>query len=392
MLRILIAHNFYQQAGGEDVVFENEERLLASKGHSVFRYTLDNHSIPGLSLPGLLGRTFWNQNTWTQVRSIIRTERIDLVHCHNTFPLISAAIYSAADRERTPVVQTLHNYRLICAAGTMVRNGAQCEECPNAQSMIPGIFHRCYRGSAAATVALIGSAKVHRALGNWAGKVQQYIALSQFMKSKLVSTGLPAERITVKPNFPAIDLTVGAADGNYALFVGRLSPEKGLGVLLDAWSRLSELPLRIAGSGPEQESLADRARAMPNVTLLGWQSPEQVRELMRGAYCLVVPSLAYEGFPLTIAEAYSAGLPVIASGHGSLAELVRDGMTGLHFRAGDASDLVSKAMWLFSNPGERLRMGTAARSEYLSRFTPEASYQVLIKIYTEAIRLCASGA
>ncbi|MGC4049641.1 MAG: glycosyltransferase family 4 protein [Paludibaculum sp.] len=386
MLNILLTHNFYQQSGGEDSVFEQEYDLLRQRGHKVVRLTRDNRSVESMGRLPLIRSTFWNSEVAREVKEIIHSEKIDLVHSHNTFPLISPSIYTAAKEAGVPIVQTIHNYRLVCAAATLTRNGQPCDDCSTSNSMIPAVFHRCYRSSTAATLVLTGMLRAHRVAGTWTSKVTRYIALTQFMKTKLVAGGLPAEKITVKPNFYPDRLSPRKTLGRFALFVGRLSPEKGPGILLDAWSKDVRLPLTIVGSGPEHDSISKRALNMPDVRVVGPQSSQQVFDLMRDAYCLIVPSLWYEGFPMVIIEAFAAGLPVLVSGHGSLAEIVEDGSTGLHFRPGDSDDLAAKVGRLVSSPLDAQRMGHAARAEFESKYTADSNYRMLEEIYGEALR------
>ncbi|MBN9660690.1 MAG: glycosyltransferase [Acidobacteria bacterium] len=364
---------------------------MIANGHKLVRFTMDNCSIKSLSRNTLLRQTFWNGNTIKDIRDLIRSEQIDLIHSHNTFPLISPSIYSAASREGIPIVQTLHNYRLICAAATLSRGGAPCKQCITSKTMAPAILHRCYHDSVASTLAVVGMLQSHRVLGTWSRKVTRYIALTEFMRQMLIEGGIPAGKISVKPNFSPIDLTPRRSLGQHALFVGMIVQGKGINTLVEAWSHLPSFPLKIAGGGPEEPMLAQNVRDKPHISVMGIQSQAQIQELMRNSCCLVVPSLWYEGFPMVIAEAFSAGIPVIVSGHGGMAEIVKDGVTGLHFKPGDAADLAAKAAWLAEHPQEALRMGSAARAEFEDKYTARANYRILLDIYQEALDTNATG-
>ncbi|MGE3934275.1 MAG: glycosyltransferase, partial [Rhodospirillaceae bacterium] len=305
---------------------------------------------------------------------------------HNTFPLISPAVYAAARDGGAAVVQTLHNFRTLCVKAQLLRDGAVCEDCVGRAVPWPGVVHRCYRDSLVASGAAATMLTVHRAAGTWRRAVDRYVALTGFARDKFVAGGLPAARIAVKPNF--LDSPAPAAAGPEArsggLFVGRLSPEKGIGVLAAALAR-GPVPLRIAGEGPVAVAAA------PDLTLLGRIDAGAVAREMAAAAYLVVPSVWYEGFPMVIVEAFARGLPVIASRIGSLAEIVEDGVTGLLAAPGDAADLAAKMRWAHEHPGEMAAMGRAARARYEALYTPERNYAMLMEIYAAARAQAASA-
>ncbi len=390
-MKILIVHNTYQQRGGEDAVVGAETRLLEANGHAVLHYERNNDELRGrgvLAGVGAAVETVWSSRSWRELAEIAGRERPDVAHFHNTFPLISPSAYYACARAGVPVVQTLHNYRLCCPAAKFLRNGKVCESCVGRIIAWPGVAHGCYRGSRAATAVAAAMLAVHRGMRTWQTRVAVYIALSEFARRKFVECGLPAERIVVKPNFVADDLAEAKQAGNYALFVGRLSEEKGPQLLPEAWRRLqSKIPLRIAGSGPLQETLSrEVARcSLDQIELTGPRSSEEIRVLMNSARFLVFPSVWYEGFPMTIAEAFASGLPVVASRLGSMAEIVQDGVTGLQFEPGNAADLAAKVQWAWDHPEEVARMGRAARAEYEAKYRPSANYDMLMDIYRQAI-------
>jgi glycosyltransferase involved in cell wall biosynthesis len=322
----------------------------------------------------------------------MRREQPDVVHVHNTFPVISPAIYYAAGDAGIPVVQTLHNYRLLCPTATLFRAGQVCEDCVGRAIPWPGVVHGCYRGSRPATAAAAAMLAIHNYKQTWSQAVSAYIALSDFARDKFIQGGLPAGKIFVKPNFletdPGMGEGMGEAKGNYALFVGRLTPEKGISTLLAAWRELgSELPLQIAGDGPMAPEVERAAGESGHVRWLKWLPRSEILQKMKDASLLVLPSTWYEGFPMILAEAFAIGLPVIASDLGSMSSIVDHLRTGLHFEAGNSSDLVDKVRWLRAHPADAALMRTQARQEYEDKYASETNYAQLIDIYGSVHRV-----
>ncbi len=386
-MKILLAHAAYQRRGGEDAVVEAEARLLEAHGHSVVRYRRHNDELRGRGPMGTIAagiQTVWSGRSAHEIAALAARERPDVVHFHNIFPLISPAAYYACADAGVPVVQTLHNYRLLCPGANFLRDGRVCEECLGRSVPWPGVAHGCYRESRAATAAVATMIAVHHGMNTWREKVAVYIALSEFARGKFIEGGLPAERIVVKPNFVDPDPGLKCGAGEYALYVGRLSEEKGLRVLLEAWSHVGErIPLRIAGDGPLKEEVAAeiKTRKLSSVELQGQLPPSEIVSLMLGARFLVLPSVCYENFPLAVAEAFACGLPVIASRLGSMAEMITDGDTGMHVTPGDAAGLATKADWAWRNPGRLQQLGKAGRQEYVSKYGPEQNYKRLMGIF-----------
>ncbi|BDG26762.1 hypothetical protein TthSNM66_13980 [Thermus thermophilus] len=328
--------------------------------------------------------TLWNQEAHRRVREALRAHRPDLVHVHNTFPLASPAVVHAAKAEGVPVVMTLRNYRLLCVNALFFREGRVCEDC---LGRLPwrGVVHGCYRDSRLASLGVASMLALHRALGTW-NLVDRFIALTEFARRKFVEGGLPAEKIVVKPNFVHPDPGPGEGRGGYALFVGRLSPEKGVGTLLRAWGLLGgRVPLKVVGDGPLADEVQEAARRLPGVEWLGRKSPEEVYALMGEAAFLVFPSEWYETFGRVAIEAFAKGTPVVASRIGAVGEVTEDGRTGLHFRPGDPEDLAAKVEWLLAHPTELARMRREARAEYEAKYTAERNYQLLMEIYGQAL-------
>jgi glycosyltransferase involved in cell wall biosynthesis len=329
-------------------------------------------------------RALWSTVSYATLRRIIQSERPQVAHFHNTLPLISPSGYWAAAAEGVPVVQTLHNYRLLCCNSLLFRDGKPCEDCVGKRISWSGIAHSCYRESIAASFSVAAVTGLHRAAGTWTNRIDIYIAPSPFARSRFVAGGLPAAKIVVKPNFVHPDPGIGPGDGGFALFAGRLSPEKGVGTLLDAWERLwPEIPLKVVGDGPLAQRVADAARR-ERIEWLGRRPPAEVYELMGRARCVIVPSDWYEVFPRVVVEAFAKGTPVVASTGGAHTQLVNDGVTGFHFRVGDPRDLEHVVRRAFADP-DWGAMRERARRQYESRFTGAANHDMLMDVYERAI-------
>lgn len=385
--RILLVHNYYQQPGGEDQVFATEADLIESRLEYVRQYTVHNAAIKDMHQLALAQATFWNKNVYQDLRRLIRKDGIELVHFHNTFPLISPAGYYAARAEGVPVVQTLHNYRLLCLNALFLRDGHICKQCQEKIIPWPGMVYKCYRGSRAATGVLAGMLVYHRLAGTWQNMVDTYIVLSEFARTEFIRGGLPAEKIVVKPNFVYPDPEPGTGAGGFALFVGRLSDEKGVGTLLAAWKKLArKTPLKIVGDGPLRQLVSEATYQVPGIDWPGWISRDEVYNLIGEAAFLVIPSECFEGFPRTVVESFAKGTPIIASNLGSLSSLIRPYHTGLHFCPSDPEDLAKVVEWTIDHPDKLLPMRQAARAEFEAKYTAEQNYQTLMGIYEAAVR------
>jgi glycosyltransferase involved in cell wall biosynthesis len=403
-MKIAMVHNTYQQPGGEDVVFQQECANLSRAGHEVVLYQRSNFEIDKLSAFGRLAlpkNTIWSAATRREFGALLERERPDVVHVHNTFVMVSPSIYAACRDHHVPVVQTLHNFRLLCPGATLYRDGQICEDCL-AGSLWSSVRHNCYRDSksASATVALMLA--THRRLGTWRDAIDRYIALTEFSRDKFISAGFAAHKIAVKPNFvgsdpgPRTETRDDTHDEThgFALFAGRLSPEKGLATLLDAWERLAvRCPLQIVGDGPDRAELESRVRDrnIQGVTFRGSIPRAETLALMKTARFLIAPSTWYEGFPMVIAEALACGAPVICSRLGAMQEIIADGVTGLHFTPGDGEDLARKVAHACNNPYELAAMSRSARRDYERHYTAERNYELQMEIYREARGLAVSG-
>lgn len=388
-MKILIVHNTYQQPGGEDTVFRQERDLLRQAGHEVStfeRSNFDVDSYTGVKRLVLIKDVMWNSSMRQEFSEVLHREKPDVVHVHNTFMRISPSIFGVCEQAGVPVVQTLHNYRLMCPAANFFRDGQVCEECET-HSMWRGISHACYRGSSAATATVAAMTQLHRALGTWRNAIHTYIALSEFARQRFITGGLPAEKVTVKPNFVDPDPGPRTSDGDYAVFVGRFSEEKGLNTLLAAFERTPQVPLVIVGDGPpavELKAYVDQ-RQMKNVFFRGRLPRQETWGAIKGARFLMQPSECYENFPMAVGEAFACGTPVLCSRLGAMEEIVADQQTGLLFNPRDPEDLAAKVSWAWSHRAELAQMGKQARREFEAKYSPEQNYLQLMQIYQRAI-------
>ncbi|MDB9527386.1 glycosyltransferase [Oscillatoria sp. CS-180] len=385
-MRILSVHNRYQIRGGEDESRQSEENLLRHHGHEVRSYEANNDIIKTMSSANVATRTVWSQETYQEVGQILEADTYDIVHVQNFFPLISPSVFYAAKAANVPVVQTLRNYRLLCPNALFFRDGGVCEDCLGKPIPYPGIVHSCYRDNMAASAVTAAMIVIHRFLKTWQNKIDAYIALTQFAQSKFVENGFSAAKIHVKPNFVSVDPGVGDGSGRYALYVGRLSIEKGLDTLLAAWERLNyKVPLKIVGDGPLSPQVEAAAQKSDQVEWLGRRPIQEVYDLMGQAQFLVFPSKWYETFGRVAVEAFAKGTPVIASKIGAIAEIVDAGRTGLLFEAGNHSDLAAKVDELINDEHRLAQMRSQARDEFVSKYTAEKNYEALVDIYSKQL-------
>jgi glycosyltransferase involved in cell wall biosynthesis len=387
-MKILIAHNRYQFGGGEDAVARDEAELLRRYGHGVELLEQDNESIR--SLRGKLiasASIFYSSRSRKRMRQAIRDFRPDVVHVHNWFPMLSPSIILEASAAGVPVVQTLHNFRMLCANALLYRHGVICTDCLGKPLPLDGVFHGCYRGSRAGSAVVTAAYAFHRLLRTWE-RVDLFIAVSGFEREILVRGGLPAEKVVEKPNFVASDTWKAERTAeDAALFVGRLSPGKGIRTLLAAWNT-GRIPLRleIIGDGPLTDEVRSCAAMNGKIEFMGLQPPEVVYREMAKARFLVFPSEWFETFGRTVVEAFSQGTPVLAADLGGIRELVKEGVTGYRFPSGNAEALIAAALG-FPLGEEYERMRANCRNLFLSKFTAEINYSLLMEIYAKAIAI-----
>lgn len=379
-MKILVAHNAYQHRGGEDAVVDAEVELLRSHGHAVEIYRQHNDALNTMSRAQAAMAAIWSQRSALDIEQACDRFLPDVIHVHNTFPLISPSLYWAAARHKVPVVQTLHNFRLLCPQAIFLRDGKVCEDCIG---KLPwrAVTRKCYRESAMQSAVITGMLATHRVLGTYRERVTRYIALNAFARDKYVAGGLPGELFRIKPNFVACSVVPSWDQRRGGMYVGRLSSEKGLEVLARAARLAGDAGVDVIGGGPLEAFAAQNFGAR----CLGYRPLDEIMARMGAARFLVLPSICYENSPRTIVEAFACGLPVLASRLGALIDIVHDGVTGLLFEPGDAADLAAKIVWANTHPEEMARMGQAARAEYEACYTPQRNHEMLMEIYEDAI-------
>jgi glycosyltransferase involved in cell wall biosynthesis len=384
-VRILLIHNRYRRLGGEDEVVSRESHLLMNAGHDTTLFQVSNEDFrgPAAALRVAASLSF-SRRARSLVAGVLADTRPDLVHVHNFFPLLTPSVFAACADMRVPVVHTLHNYRLLCANGLLLRDAAPCELCVEG-TPYQAVRYACYRDSRLVSAPVARMIATHRRRGTWRTSVDRYIALTAFGKELFVRGGLPADKISVKPNFAPEPARVApfTPAPSYALFLGELTRHKGTEVLLDAWHDVP-LDLHVAGDGPLADLVRRAASTNGRISYLGRLDRAGVETELAGAAFLVFPSLIYETFGLALVEAFAQSTPVLASRLGAAGQIVLDGETGVHFAADDAADLVAKATWLAQHGRERAVMGRRAREEYEQRYSAERNLELLLGIYAGA--------
>lgn len=390
--KVLLAHNFYQVPGGEDTVFNNEKRLLEENGHKVVVYTRDNREIDNFNTLDNLCypiNTIFSLKTYKEVKKIIKDNQIDIVHVHNTWPLISPSIYYAAFHSNVSVVQTVHNFRLICPGATLYHNGKIFEDSLH-KGLRSSIKEKVYKESFIHTLISAMTLKVHRIFGTY--KKINYIFLTDFNKNKHLElntnkhTVINENRAFIKPNFANIDRTILPFDKkkNQFVFVGRLDRLKGINLLLEAWKEIEESDLIICGTGPDEEKCREfiKENNLPNVHLMGFVSNDKAREIIAESRALILPTQLYEGFPMTIVESYSAGTPVIGSDIGNVGNLIKDKVTGLKFKF-DSVESLREAVLRLKKLNEK-QLSVNAYQTFIDNYSAKVNYEILIDIYKDA--------
>jgi glycosyltransferase involved in cell wall biosynthesis len=378
-------HNSYQFRGGEDESFESEVRMLRAEGHTVETIHINNAQIESAGKIHVAIQSLWSNNSYDLVDRKMQETKFDVLHVQNFFPLLSPSVYYAARKHGVAVVQTLRNYRLLCPNVYFFRDGHVCEDCMGKVFKYPGVLHGCYRGSRMASAAVAAMTAFHTIKGTWLNAVDLYIALTDFVRDKFIEGGFPPDKLVVKSNIVFPDPGCGDGEGGYALFVGRLSPEKGLKTLLQAWKLLKrDWTLKIVGEGPLSPLVEAFCAEHREVEWLGALSRAEIGRVMGAAKVLVFPSEWYETFGRVAIESFAAGTPVIASRLGAMAEVGEAMRTGLLFKPGDPEDLAEKLHWILDNPVQVAAMRLAARERYETRYTMHENCRVLIQAYNTA--------
>jgi glycosyltransferase involved in cell wall biosynthesis len=384
-MKILVIHNKYQIVGGEDTVLKNEVELLINNGNEVILHTVNNESIVSFldKFITLLSVPF-SFSSYNVMKKLLLTIMPDVVHVHNYFPLLSPSIFYACNKLKIPVVHTLHNYRAVCPTALLMHNG-QLNETSIKNSSWWSVSKRVYRGSFIGSFSLACMVELHKKMGTWQTKVNRFIALTEFSRSKYIEAGWPENKLMVKPNFiedPNCGLIKTVKNKRFALFVGRLSEEKGLDILFNAWNKV-DFPLKVIGNGPLKYML--KKNKLSTIEYLGRKEKKDVFNLIKSADFIIMPSIWNETFGMVIIEAFACGTPLVGSRLGGFSELVEDGVTGLHCKPSDSEDLAVKINWMIDNPSAIKQMGANARAEYLAKYTPEKNYEMLINTYQQAI-------
>lgn len=391
-MKVLLLHNFYgsEAPSGENVVFESEKALLEQRGHDVQVFTRHSDEIRGQGLRGVIkgaAAVPWNPFAAAALRKLVDDFQPDVVHAHNTFPLISPAVFHAIGR-RAARVLTLHNYRLLCPAAIPMRDGKVCTDCIQQRSTLPALQHGCYRGSRLATLPLAMNVALHRRIGTWQHQVDAFIALSEFQKQLMTQGGLPSAKLHVKPNFYAGDPLVVPFQQrfDYVVFVGRLGQEKGVHTLIEAWRRWGENApeLRLVGDGPLREQLQKQAQGL-RVRFMGQIPANEAQAQIASARLLVLPSECFEGFPMVVREAFAFGTPVAVSRLGPLPSIVDHGVNGVIFEPANAASLLSVVQSALADPAALAAMAVGARQAFDVLYNEQANYQMLMDIYQQAI-------
>ncbi|MEV8612320.1 glycosyltransferase [Amycolatopsis sp. NPDC051373] len=389
-MKVLVVHNRYrsEQPSGENNVVDAETALLAAGGLRVSLFERQSDDIAAMSLPRkalVPVQVPWNRSARAELTARLQVERPDVVHVHNTFPLLSPSVLAACADARVPVVATLHNYGMVCPPGTLYRDGRICTDCVGG-APVPAVRHGCYRGSPAATVPMAANLLLNRS--RWRSDVTRFFCISDAQRRLLVDAGMPASKMTVKHNFVTDPGVRRVGEGSHVLFLGRLTEEKGVPLLMAAWDRLGGslgLPLVIAGTGPLSEDVAAWAASRTDVSYVGLQDKAACQKLTASAAAVVAPSAWLEAFGLVVVEAMAAGVPTIAPSHGAFTELVSDGVTGVLHAPGSASALADALRDALADPERNRKMGDAARQRYDEDFTPAVGFRRLVEGYEAAI-------
>lgn len=388
-MKLLHIHNYYLQSGGEDQVFKNETRLLEEYDHEVFRYTRHNSELTSRSGIKIAINTIWNHDVYKTIDQLLTEIKPDVCHIHNTFPLISPSVYFACKKHKIPVVQRLPNYRLICPGALLLRDGKICTDCLGKRFPWPGVIHACYRGSVAQSFVVFIMLSFHRILKTWQKKINVYVAMNRYGCELFKWGGIPEEKIMISPNFvdPDPEPELNGLPGDYALFIGRLSKEKGLDTLLNAWKLMNGIPLKIIGDGPLMKDLTERIERekIDKVELLGRKSHDETITTLKKARVLIFPSELLETFGLGIIEAFACGVPVIAAKQKTIEEIIQHGMNGLLFEPGNSQDLARTIKEHWDKPEQLQEMGKEARHSFLNKYSKQQKYNSLMEIYARAI-------
>jgi glycosyltransferase involved in cell wall biosynthesis len=391
-MKILVIHNFHRSGSvsGDDFSADKEIKLLESYGHTIVKFVPSNDEFDGSSISKKVFIALqipWSFISFKKIRKIIVKQNPDIIHIHNIFPLLSPSVYYAVQREKIPVIQNLHDYRLLCPRAFFLRGGEVCEECRKI-SFFKSIQYGCFQNSRIRTVPVALMLHLHHSLKTFQSKIDAYICLTNSQRSIFLDAGFEKEKLFVKPNFiEDTFIKEQYQTGRFALFFGRIGEEKGISTLIKAWKYLPDVLLKILGGGPDTEKFKSLAMGLniKNLDFLGYKPHLECMKMVSSAMFLIAPSIWYETGIRTIIEAFSQSKPVIASHLGAMADLIEHGKTGLLFQPNNAEELASKVRWLWEHPEECYKMGINARKDYETKYTPEKNYEMLLDIYKEVL-------
>ncbi len=386
-MKILIAHNAYLQRGGEDFVFEQEVKLLESRGHEVFILKEDNARIRDMSTADLVSATIWNHRAYDLTSELIVRNQIEVMHIHNFFPLLSPSIFKAADSKGVAIVFTAHNFRLLCLNALLLRDGKDCHDCVRAGNFIPGIIHRCYRDSLSASAISAISLSFHKVAQTITATTDRIIALNPDAAEELARGGIDKSIIHIRRNSVFSYDSAGAGSGNYVCYAGRLAPEKGIETMIEAWlSMYNVIPLRVAGGGPLEHEIEDLCKSCPDVKYDGWLQEADLLDRLGEARLLIFPTLCKETCPIIVLQSLACGTPVLISDNCSMAQEIVASGSGSTFKSGNPTSLAQMARALFDDDKKLASMREAARNFFLRNFSAGTSYDSLMQVYREAIQ------
>ncbi len=386
-MRILFIHTRYRQAGGEDQALQSEMEVLKQKGHTIEILLFENPDTTSFISNLKNGiESFFNLQSYRITTKTIKEFKPDVIHLHNLFFKASPSVLYAAHKNNIPVAATIHNYRLICPNALLLRNNKPCELCVHKTFALPGIYHKCYHSSALATGLVTGITGFHKLINSWNKTIGVYITLTNFAKEKIQNSSLniAPNQIIIKPNFTKDPGESTYEREDFFLFAGRLSEEKGIKVLLQAFAEISNKRLVVAGEGPLKKELENLFKINRNISFTGKLNNEQTITLMKKCKTLIVPSLWYEGLPFVILEAFSTGTPVLASNLGAMHSIITDGYNGLHFKPDDKEELKNTVL-AFINNNNRNLMYSNARQTFLNYYTAEKHYTAIMKLYNNLV-------
>ena len=388
-MKVLMLHNRYKIMGGEDVSTNAEYTLLKEYGVDIETLILTNDIIEDENKLGLAINTIWSKKYHAEILQRIADKKYDIIHVQNFFPLFSPSIFYAAKKAGIKIVMTVRNYRLICPNGLMYVNGAICTECVGKTIPYPALIKKCYRNSTSATGVTVAMLSLHNFLNTWKNKIDGFICISEFVKKQLIAGGIEENKLHVKYNFVATEIPPNFNPQDYYIYVGRISTEKGIDILLETFSK-NKKKLLIIGDGPLKEDVVAAAERNDNIIFCGKLPLQETYKKLAAAKALIFPSKWHEPFGRTIVESFAHGTPVIGTPLGGVPELIEEGVNGFLFDSSLQSDLERALLVFESQPNPEL-MRRNAYASYQQKFTPAVNYERIMQIYIGIINYESKG-